>query len=46
MNTRRLMAWLIFWSSVALALGALAWVSVEVVALELKSLISEKHKEN
>ncbi len=28
------MTWLIFWSSVALALGALAWVSVEVVSLE------------
>ncbi len=28
------MTWLIFWSSVALALTALAWVSVEVVALE------------
>lgn len=34
MNTRRVMTWLIFWSSVALALGALAWVSVEVVSLE------------
>ena len=34
MNTRRVMTWLIFWSSVALALSALAWVSVEVVALE------------
>tara|TARA_E500000318_G_scaffold17776_4_gene18247 strand:+ start:15483 stop:17270 length:1788 start_codon:yes stop_codon:yes gene_type:complete len=28
------MTWVIFWSSVALALGALAWVSVEVVSLE------------
>lgn len=34
MNTRRVMTWVIFWSSVALALGALAWVSVEVVSLE------------
>ncbi|MGV6815169.1 MAG: hypothetical protein ACWA5W_09205, partial [Phycisphaerales bacterium] len=34
MNTRRVMTWVIFWSSVALALGALAWVSIEVVALE------------
>lgn len=34
MNPRRVMTWGIFWSSVALALGALAWVSVEVVALE------------
>lgn len=34
MNTRRVMTWLIFWSSVVLALSALAWVSVEVVALE------------
>lgn len=34
MNTRRVMTWIIFWCSVALALGALAWVSVEVVALE------------
>jgi len=33
-NTRRVMTWVIFWSSVALALGALAWVSVEVVSLE------------
>lgn len=34
MNTRRVMTWLIFWGSVLIALGALAWVSVEVVALE------------
>lgn len=34
MNTRRVMTWAIFWCSVVLALGALAWVSVEVVALE------------
>jgi signal transduction histidine kinase len=34
MNTRRVMTWLIFWGSVVLALGALAWVSVEVVSLE------------
>ena len=34
MNTRRVMTWVIFWCSVALALGALAWVSVQVVALE------------
>ena len=34
MNTRPVMTWLIFWSSVILALSALAWVSVEVVALE------------
>jgi len=34
MNARRVMTWLIFWSSVALALSALAWVSVEVVSLE------------
>ena len=34
MNTRPVMTWLIFWSSVILALCALAWVSVEVVALE------------
>jgi len=33
-NTRRVMTWLIFWSSVALALAALAWVTVEVIALE------------
>lgn len=40
MNTRRLLTWLIFWSSVALALGALAWVSVEVVALERREVSS------
>lgn len=34
MNTRRVMTWIIFWGSVVIALGALAWVSVEVVALE------------
>lgn len=34
MNTRRVMTWVIFWCSVAVAIGALAWVSVEVVALE------------
>jgi signal transduction histidine kinase len=34
MNTRRVMTWGIFWSSVVLAMGALAWVSVEVVSLE------------
>ena len=34
MITRRVMTWVIFWCSVALALGALAWVSVQVVALE------------
>lgn len=34
MNTRRVMTWVIFWGSVVVALGALAWVSVEVVALE------------
>ncbi len=34
MNARRVMTWVIFWCSVALALSALAWVSVEVVALE------------
>jgi len=28
------MTWVIFWSSVALALGALAWVTIEVIALE------------
>ncbi|MHA7814145.1 MAG: sensor histidine kinase [Phycisphaerales bacterium] len=40
MNTRRIMTWVIFWSSVALALGALAWVSVEVVALERREATS------
>lgn len=34
MNPRRVMTWVIFWASVAIALGALAWVTVEVVALE------------
>ncbi len=34
MNARRVMTWVIFWASVAVALGALAWVTVEVVALE------------
>lgn len=34
MISRRVMTWVIFWCSVALALGALAWVSVQVVALE------------
>ena len=34
MNTRRVMTWMIFWSSVVLALGALAWVTIEVIALE------------
>lgn len=40
MNTRRVMTWLIFWSSVVLALSALAWVSVEVVALERREASS------
>lgn len=35
------MTWLIFWSSVALALAALAWVSVEVVALEKREAIAQ-----
>ena len=34
MNTRRVMTWVIFWSSVVLALAALAWVTIEVIALE------------
>ncbi len=34
------MTWLIFWSSVALALGALAWVTVEVVALEKRQAVA------
>lgn len=42
MNTRRVMTWLIFWSSVALALSALAWVSVEVVALERREAESRE----
>lgn len=41
MNTRRVMTWLIFWSSVALALAALAWVSVEVVALEKREATAQ-----
>lgn len=40
MNTRRVMTWTIFWSSVVLALSALAWVSVEVVALERREASS------
>tara|TARA_R110002072_G_scaffold42064_10_gene117909 strand:+ start:48492 stop:50516 length:2025 start_codon:yes stop_codon:yes gene_type:complete len=36
------MTWVIFWSSVALALGALAWVSVEVVALEKREAIAQE----
>jgi len=42
MSTRRLMTWVIFWSSVVLALGALAWVSVEVVALEKREAIAQE----
>jgi signal transduction histidine kinase len=34
------MTWVIFWSSVALALGALAWVTVEVIALEKREASS------
>ncbi len=34
------MTWLIFWSSVALALGALAWVTVEVIALEKRQAVA------
>ena len=48
MNTRRVMTWVIFWCSVALALGALAWVSVQVVALErseVRSRISADRQE-
>lgn len=41
MSTRRVMTWLIFWSSVALALAALAWVSVEVVALEKREATAQ-----
>jgi len=36
------MTWVIFWCSVALALGALAWVSVEVVALEKREAIAQE----
>lgn len=35
------MTWMIFWCSVVLALGALAWVSVEVVALEKREAIAQ-----
>lgn len=41
MNTRRLMTWLIFWSSVAIALGALVWVSFEVVGLEAREAAAQ-----
>ncbi len=34
------MTWLIFWSSVAFALGALAWVTVEVIALEKRQAVA------
>ncbi len=34
------MTWLIFWCSVALALGALAWVTVEVIALEKRQAVA------
>jgi len=34
------MTWLIFWSSVVLALGALAWVTVEVIALEKRQAVA------
>jgi signal transduction histidine kinase len=34
------MTWVIFWSSVALALGALAWVTVEVIALEKRQAVA------
>ncbi|MDF1808982.1 MAG: HAMP domain-containing sensor histidine kinase [Phycisphaerales bacterium] len=40
MNTRRAMTWVIFGASVVLALGALAWVSIEVVALEKRETLS------
>ncbi len=36
------MTWVIFWCSVALALGALAWVSAEVVALERREAESRE----
>ncbi len=40
MSTRRVMTWVIFWSSVAFALGALAWVTVEVIALEKRQAVA------
>lgn len=35
------MTWLIFWSSVAIALGALVWVSFEIVALEKREAAAQ-----
>jgi len=35
------MTWIIFWSSVALTLGALVWVSVEVVTLEKREATAQ-----